>query len=759
MKRILTFFIFISIIGSGFSQSKKLWKGYFSYREIKDLAVAPNKVIAATENALFSKDVLNGAVKTTNTIDGLSGQTITAIYHSELSQKTIIGYQNGLITVINDTDGKMTNIVGIITKAIPDNIKKINHFLEYEGIAYVSCDFGIVQLNLATLQFGDTYFIGDAGAQIAISQTAVYQNKIYAATAINGIRVADINNANLNDYTQWTRLDGNGWIGVQNFGNEFIAVSNTGEFFRFQGANFVPIIRLSLIVDVRVSGNYLLLTAADKIYIYNANLSLFRTINKTEILDLEVDFSSAAIVADKIYIGTTAHGLFVTSMTGSEFENLTPDGPVKNNIFSTTIAPDGLWAVYGGYNKDYNPDAYFGFTPAKFSVSKLKNNGWLEIPYKDLLGAKALVRIAVNPTNPNLVYISSFDSGLLKIENEIPAILYNPSNSPLEAVGPGASSVRIDGTAFDKDGHLWVTNSLSKNGLKVLRSNGQWQSYDMSTVYTNLGAFNMGRMTIDKNGTKWIGTRDEGIIGFNETYNALPKAIKDDDAGMPANYSRIAVMDKRNQLWIGTQKGLRVLSSVDSFLSDQELIVESIIIKEEEFEELLYEQAVMDIVVDGANNKWIATDGGGVLYVSSDGQKTIYHFTTQNSPLPSDYINDIEINGTTGEVFFATTKGMISFNGISTSANENLNNVFIYPNPVRPEFSGTVKISGLMDKANVKIADIEGNLVYETFAEGGTIEWDTTAFGKHKVASGVYMVLISSEDGIETKVKKVMIVR
>ena len=145
--------------------------------------------------------------------------------------------------------------------------------------------------------------------------------------------------------------------------------------------------------------------------------------------------------------------------------------------------------------------------------------------------------------------------------------------------------------------------------------------------------------------------------------------------------------------------------------------------------------------------------------MSQNGQETKYHFTTDNSPLPSNIINDIDINSATGEVFIATAKGLVSFKGTSTAANDDLNNAYVYPNPVRPEYQGTVKIAGLLDKANVKITDIEGNLVYETISQGGTIEWDTTAFGKHKVASGVYMIFISAQDGVETKVKKVMIIR
>ena len=137
----------------------------------------------------------------------------------------------------------------------------------------------------------------------------------------------------------------------------------------------------------------------------------------------------------------------------------------------------------------------------------------------------------------------------------------------------------------------------------------------------------------------------------------------------------------------------------------------------------------------------------------------LYHFTKDNSPLPSNNILDIEIDGVTGDVYFATDKGLVAYKGTATKPSDNLSDVYVYPNPVRPEYSGTVKISGLTNKANVKITDIEGNLVYETTSEGGTIEWDTTAFGKYRVASGVYMIFVASSDASDTIVKKVMIIR
>jgi hypothetical protein len=145
--------------------------------------------------------------------------------------------------------------------------------------------------------------------------------------------------------------------------------------------------------------------------------------------------------------------------------------------------------------------------------------------------------------------------------------------------------------------------------------------------------------------------------------------------------------------------------------------------------------------------------------VSSNGQQTLFHFTKENSPLPSNNVLDVEIDSVTGEVFFATEKGLVSYKGTATKPSDDLASVYVYPNPVRPEFTGTVKIAGLTDKAIIKITDIEGNLVYETTAAGGTIEWDTTAFGRYRVASGVYMIFISAEDGLDTAVRKVMIIR
>ena len=762
MKKNVLFFLLIFFTQNSFAQENLSWQGYFSYTEIKDLSASTTQVFAASENALFSKNLTTNAVKTTNTIDGLSGQTISALYYSAASNKTLVGYENGLIIAINETDGTLLNIVDIINKQLPPNIKKINHFMEIGGTAYVSCDFGIVQFNLATMQFGDTYFIGDNGAEIIVNQTAVHNGFIYAATN-SGIRRAAVTNKNLIDYRQWETIATGNWSSVLVFGADLYAINGAGSVHKFDSVSntFVGFIVLpQSSVDARSTDNYLIITTMNSIYIYNNQMGLVRQINSNQITNSNPLFSCATIIGDSVFIGTKENGLIVAALSSAGiFENITPLGPTRNNIFSLQATATSLWAVYGDYTADYNP-----YPLDSYGISKFNANGWLNIPYKDVLGAQSLTRILVNPSNENEVYASSFFSGLLKLENDIPKILYNQTNSGLESltfVGPTYIDIRINGTAFDKSGNLWVTNSRIKNGLKVLKTNDQWQSYAMDGILESPNDNNFGTVVIDNNGTKWLSTNSDGVVGFNESTNTFKKITAGSDMGnLPSANVRTVAIDTRNQLWIGTTKGLRVLPNVGNFQTEDQMKANPIIILEDNLaQELLFEQFITDIAVDGANNKWIGTADSGLFLVSPNGQETKYHFTINNSPLPSNVINDVAINNLTGEVFIATSKGLVSFKGTATTANDDLSKVYVYPNPVRPEYTGTVKVAGLLNKANIKITDIEGNLVYETTSAGGTIEWDTTAFGKYKVASGVYMIFISAQDGVETKVKKVMIIR
>ena len=773
MKKIFLVLLILLCLPHLFAQNNLTFKGYFSYNQINAISQSTDRIIVASDNALFSKNLANNEIKTFNTIDGLSGETISTIYYSALFNKTIIGYKNGLVLILNESDKSIFKAVGIVQKQIPENVKKINSFFENNGIIYVSCVFGIVQFNLNNNQFGDTYFLGATTNDYQeVLQTTILNNTIYAATRNNGIKKADLSNPNLNDYSQWQVFDSSNWNGIATINNQIIASNTNNLLYKFTGnisSTFYS--QLSPTKDFRVFDNRLIVTNESKINVFDDLLNPVYQVNNTAVSAIAPVFTCATLVNKVLYIGTLENGIFTANTSNlSVYENITPNGPLRNAIFAMNASSSVLWASYGGFSNDFNPYAYNPFQPNnlynvnKYGISKFDDNGWTNTPFSALLGATAISSISVNPKDPNQVYFSSFHSGLLKTNNGIPSILYNQTNSLLSSVedaGPPYVSIRINGTAFDKNGNLWVTNTRAKKAIKVLKPDNTWQAISIEPISSQYAANSYGNIVIDKNNTKWIPSSFDGVIAYNETGNVLKKITVGSNSGnLPTFTSKVVALDNKNQLWIGTISGLRIIPNIDVFLSPGQINTTNIVINENGIgQELFYEQNIKDIVVDGANRKWVGTADSGIFLVSPNGQQTIYHFTPDNSPLPSNLILDIDIDPKTGEVYIATDKGMISFLGTATTARDNLDNVYIYPNPVRPEYTDTVKISGLLDRATVKITDIEGSLVHEATSEGGTIEWDTTAFGKYKVASGVYMVFISAKDGEETKVNKIMIIR
>lgn len=770
MNKRLFFLLFHLFAILGFAQSNKSWQGYFSYNLITDLTETPDALYASSENAVFSKNTISQALKTTNSIDGLKAETISALYRSETYNMTFVGNSNGLLLVIN-ADGTIIQRRGIIdVLPIPPTIKAINHFYEFNGKVYLSCDYGISVFDLSTLEFGDTYYIGFNGNTEKIYQTTVLNNEIYAVTQNYGIKKAALSNPDLVDFSQWTVFNNSNWNGITAFNNQIVASNTDQRIYKFTTNTPQAILTLnSPCIDLRSYAGKLIATAAFDVYVEDTSFNQVAHIQFNQIPNLTAPFTCATCINNNIYIGTTANGVLTCAISNQgSFEVLMPNGPIQNSIFRLRKTSTTLWALYGSYSRYYNP-----YNPGlgEYPISKYSTqNGWDMIPYSQLLGAKSLSNIAVNPNNENIMYVSSYFSGLLKIESGVPTHIYNNTNTGgnsngLESLvlasdpsyGP---DIRINGPVFDKGGNLWMTNNMVNKGLKCLKSNGTWQSYDLSNIFGGATSESYAIPTVDKNGTKWLSTEHNGLIAYNEGVNKNMTFTTGTSGNLPDTSVRCTAIDNKNQLWIGTARGLRIIQSVDQFLSETDLQTKSIIILENDLaQELFYEQFILDIAVDGANRKWVSISDSGVYLVSSTGQETIYHFTKDNSPLPSNNILDIEIDGVTGDVYFATDKGLVAFKGTATKPSDDLTNVYVYPNPVRPEYSGTVKINGLTNKANVKITDIEGNLVYEATSEGGTIEWDTTAFGKYRVASGVYMIFVAASDTTDTIVKKVMIIR
>ena len=765
MKQLVSVVLLLQIFFLQAQNFENSWTGYFSYVSVKSISQGNDKIYAAAENAIFTYDLSTQEIATISTINGLSGKTITTAHYSNVYGLYIIGYENGLIEIVIDGEDNILKVVDILDKpTIPPNNKKINHFNEYNGSLYISTGYGISVYNLDALEFGDTYLIGDLGSQINITQTTVQGVLIYASSSGNGIKSALVADDNIIDYQQWTTVIGGGYKGIQSLGSELYTVNNSNTILKFDlDVGFLQIDTfLSPIVDFGVASEILTITTESSIYAYTEGYSLLEEVNN--LIDFDYKLQSGYTFNNTFYLGTTDLGMLVVPFGTSQAEQILPDGPLFNQAFAIDASPGQLWVAFGEIDLFFNP-----YPLTKRGISNFRNDDWLSIKYDDLKDEvnvndiNDLSYVKINPNNTNEVYMSSYQKGLLKINNQTPTILYNETNSPMDIPGGNeALGIRLYGSDFDREENLWFVQSRADNGLIKLTPEGQFQLIDVSNIIDAENEQALSDVKVSREGYVFFGAVDNGLVGYNPTNNEFNKISEEIGNGnLPTNNIRTLAFDNQNRLWIGTLKGLRVLYSVGSFFeSGANIDAQPIIILEDGIaQELLFEQSITDIEVDGSNNKWVSTATSGVFYLSPNGQETLLRFTTDNSPLPSDNVLDIAIDDSDGTVYFATKDGLVAYDGTSTAPGEDLEGVYAYPNPVRPTYFGNVTIDGLTAKANVKITDITGNLVFETTSEGGSIQWDTTAFSKYRVASGVYLVLITSDDNLLTKVVKIMVIR
>ncbi len=764
IKVIITLLLFINsfVFAQDYSEQ---WEGHFSYLSISGIASNNDYVFASAENTIFKHNIETQENNTTTTINGLTGEKISYYYYSEIEETSVIGYENGLVEIV--TPSAVLTIVDIFNKpTIAPNIKRINHIYENEGVVYLSCDFGISTYNLENLEFDDSYFIGNNGEQTSVRQTTVKDGYIYAATS-EGIKRAQLNDANIIDYSLWEVLPAptNDWKNIVTFNSTIYAINSSNSIYEYNGSGFINLANYTAVLDHRVNDNKMIITTATNCYVFESGF--INTLTIPYQASYESNFTVATIANNQVFIGTQNNGIYRFNLTdGTNIDQIKPNGLLENNVFTINANNNEAWAVYGNYSLYFNP------SPVKSQgFSHLNNDTWNNTPFSNLLGARNIVDVAINPFNSNQVFLSSCFDGVLELNNGVATTLYSINDLPLETWGPYTTTpnhLRIGKSTFDKNGKLWFTNFKVSSPLKSYDpQNNTWESFDFLSVISNPSAENgFEEIVIDQNNTKWVGSTKNGLIGMKENSGGvLLKKLTVENGNLPNTEIRGLAIDLDNNLWIGTAQGLRVLYNTSGFFSSSNPQAEAIIILDDGIpKELMFGQFITDIEVDGANNKWIATFDAGVFYISADGQETIYHFTKDNSPLPSNGITDMAIDHKSGKVYFATEKGMVSFNSNATESATNLENVYAFPNPVRPQHlkdpSFRLKIRGLVDGSNLKITDNSGNLVYETTVTGGTaFDWDMTAFGKHKVASGVYIIMVTTKDSEETTVEKVMVVR
>ena len=788
----IRFFSFLFLIVSLFyGQQNKLsieteasiysnWNTYFSYNLISAIDNGGSVIYFASYNSIFTFDILSNQIEKFDTLNELSGDEISAFYYSEINNIIVIGYSSGFLQIIDLNSNSIINIYDILNKpTIPSNKKTINDFFESDDQLLISTGYGVSIYNLNGYEFGDTFYIGDFATQINVTSTIIHENFIYASSPDLGILRANIN-SNLVDFNNWLTIYF-GDIQELLYDGENIFFYTNNSVMRIYDDEITSILTLeNQIININSSDSKFIIITDEKCLIYNDQLT--QLVYEIDSEMYSSGFNQGIIKDNYIYIATNENGVLIINNNSGDYSYLKPDGPLENDIFSVETLNNKTWVSYGNYTEYFNP------YPLKFSgLSNYDENinSWFNIG-KDSIPEQAvnLNNISINPFNNDNVFVSSFEGGMLEIENLNIVDFYDNNNSGLESLSindPLYESIRVSDIEFDQNGVLWILNSRIDSPLKSYNlDNNSWNSYDFTEIINDGFQDELGfnDIEVDAYGNKWIAGLRSGLIGFNNESgtNQLRKVYDQDQSNMPSSYVKSIAVDNNNHLWIGTIQGLRVLYNTSNFFDTSVVTTQQIVILEDGIpRELLEQQYISDIEVDGANNKWVATIGSGVFYFSPNGQQTIHHFTKENSPLPSNNINDISINYSNGKVYFATDQGLVSYNTGSTSNSENLSNTYVYPNPVRPDFnteSERVKITGLTQNVNIKITDIEGNLVAEAQSninsryrnfnleiDGGTAFWNGKNLRNRLVASGVYIIMLSDLDSYETKVLKLMIVR
>ena len=528
------------------------------------------------------------------------------------------------------------------------------------------------------------------------------------------------------------------------------------------------------IKDVKSSATNLVVSLSSSANVYNTSLALQSTNTTSSSFDFTLN--TAVVNNSSILLGTSEFGLLNAPLGSQSYTEIHPDGPLSNQVFSIDAFNNNLWVLYGGYDVTFTP------SQIRQGYSKFNGETWLNTPFNPTNPFGDLVSITIDKNSDNRVFISSFGDtgavntpltgGLFEVVDDNISNFYNHLNSPLEDIvptNPSRVTVRVSGTAFDREGNLWVTNLISNSRLKKLSPAGNWTSFNINELYVQ-NRPGMGEIAIDNTNTVWITTRSNGLFAYNENGDRKRALTTEPTRGsLPNRNTRTIAIDNNNRLWIGTLSGLVVYNNPASIFDANVFDAEPIIILDDGIaKKLLGDQTINAIKVDGANNKWFGTDNGGVLYTNPNGQNTLANFNKDNSPLPSNKILKIAVDEFTGKVFFATDKGIVAYNSNVAPFGDELSEVYAYPNPVLSN-NDQVTIAGrngtnIPKGTNVKILDASGNLVYETNVvegqqvEGGKVVWNKRNLAGQKVASGIYIVLLTTEEGEESATTKIAIV-
>lgn len=738
MKKILPFLLFFfSLNFSAQKISSAKWSDLFSYNNVLAIREDSGKLIAATENGIFFYTPTTGEITKLSKANGLHEVKISAFDYNPATKFGLVGYKNGSLDVI--TPEGITYVVDIPIATGYSGDKKINHISITGNLAVISVGYGVSVFRLDKKEFGDSAFFINGGTYQASREAVIKDNSVYAATS-TGLKKHEMN-VTFPIYTTWETVAGGDLTQISS--RDLIAYSNANQVFLEKGASFVPIPQsFSSVKDVLVTQQNIIVTDYSKAYIFDLNGNNIKSYEANEGLN------TAYFTNSKIYVGSKLSG-----MLNEGGENLKPNGPYNNTSYKINIEGSQIVISSGGrvsYNDPaYNNLGYYHFDGAQWKYPEF---------FKTFSAPLNILDAVINPAKPSEIYCVNFtfvdgQKGIFKMNNNEFIKSYATSNPYLN---------RVVGLTFDENNQLFASASFNgtigfyyyKPGSDSFSAVEAISGKSVQKPFANAGILYIP--------SPYTGG---GLLMYD--YKNTPGSLSDDrfkilkkGNNLPVDPVVSSVLDKNGNLWIGTLNGLRILPNPSAAIGEDNPQAEPIIIEENGVGEELFRDAhVLQIEVDSGNQKWVSIDEGGIFYLSANGEQTLQQFTSANSPLPTNNVTDIKVDSKTGKVYFVTLDGVVVYQGDVLEVTENFGDVLVYPNPVvYAQYKGNVRIRGLAAKTNIRITDAAGNLVHQAVARGGSYEWNLANHRGVRVASGIYFVLMTNEDGTDTATAKIAVV-
>jgi hypothetical protein len=736
------------------------WTDHLTYNTAKSVAVSTKEVFASTGTSIIVYNKEFAELKKMSRINGLTETGISTIAWSEENKTLVIAYSSTNVDLVKNN--VIYNISDIARKYIPGR-KEINRIRTNGKYAYLACSFGIVVIDLIKKEIYDTWKPGAGTGDTEVWDITFGNGFYYAATSM-GVWSALQTDQGLAYFGNWKLINNlpqpsgkyNSIIysGNKLYFNLSDPISGGDSVYSLDGVislfSFLPGV-YNKSFDPAPSG--FTISSQSSLRYYNSSGSLLNTISSYNWGNVSI---SQGIADDKdIWIADNNSGL-VRGENLTSFTALTLPGPVSNNAFSIASL-NGKTIISGG-----GPTVSWNNQGRPFQLSVFENNKWTHVLNSPVIDA---MRVLIDPDNNNRYFVSTWGSGLMEYENNELVNQYTYTNSPLQTIIAGQPYVRICGLAMDKGKNLWITQTEVQGTIKVLTPDGRWIVNPIT-----VDGITIGDIIIAKNGYKWvILPKGNGLLILDDnntledfTDDRYKKMLVEDNENKIISGVYSMAEDLDGNIWVGTDQGPLVYYNPEKVF-DNDINAFRIKISRNDgsglADYLLSGEVITSIAVDGANRKWIGTNSSGVYQLSPDGTKRLRNYNETNSPILSNSIVSLAIDNKTGEVWLGTSRGVQSVRGEATTGDERFSKVYTFPNPVREDFYGNVTITGLMRDSYIRITDISGNLVFETESDGGQASWDLKTYNRKRVSTGVYLVFCASNDGSQSAVTKMLVIR